>query len=62
MNEASAISSATFNFSVAALSFVDNLFGDLEELDFEPDFELLLDNLPDFSCFSTSFSQLCTLN
>ena len=41
MNEASAISSATFSISATALSFVDDLFDDLEELDFELDFELI---------------------
>ena len=35
--------SATFSFSTTALSFVDDLFDDLEELDFE--LELLLDDL-----------------
>ena len=40
MNEASAISLATFSISATALSFVDDLFDDLEELDFELDFEL----------------------
>ena len=57
MNEASAISSATFSISATALSFVDDLFDDLEELDFE----LFLDDLPDLSCFSTFHSQLYTL-
>ena len=61
MNEASAISSATFSISATALSFVDDLFDDLEELDFELDFELFLDDLPDLSCFSTFHSQLYTL-
>ena len=51
MNEASATSSSFFSFSAAALSFVDDLFDDLEELDVELDFELLLDDLPDLSCF-----------
>ena len=37
--------SATFSFSTTALSFVGDLFDDLEELDFELDFELLLDDL-----------------
>ena len=60
MIEASAISSATFSFSATAFSFVDDLFDDLEELDFEHDFELPLDDLPDLSYFSTSLSQLCT--
>ena len=55
MNEGSAISSATFSFSATAFSFFD----DLEELDFELEFELPLDDLPDLSYFSTSLSQLC---
>ena len=46
MNETSAISSATFSFSVTAVSFKDDLFYDLEEADFKFEFELLLDNLP----------------
>ena len=48
------ISSATFSFSATALSFVVDLFDDPEELDFKLDFELLLDDFLDLSCFSTS--------
>ena len=46
MNETSAISSATFSFSATDVSFKDDLFYDLEEVDFKFEFELLLDNLP----------------
>ena len=59
MNEASAISSATFSFSATAISFVDDLFDHLKELDVKLDFELLLNDLPDLSFFSTSLSQFC---
>ena len=61
MNEASAISSATFSFSATAISLVDDLFDDLEELDFKFDFELLLDDLLNLSCFSASLSQFMYL-
>ena len=60
MNEPCAISSATFSFSAPTFPFLYDLFHDLEEMDFELEFELLLDNLPDLSCFSTSLSQLYT--
>ena len=59
---ASACSSATFSFSATALSFANDLFGNLEELAFEFNFQLLLDDLLDLSCFSTSLNQLCTLS
>ena len=61
MNEAFAIKSATCSFSATALSFVNDVFDDLEKKDFELYFELLLNDLPDLSCFSTSLSQLCAL-
>lgn len=61
MSKASVISSANFNFSATAKSFVDDLFDELEQLDFEFDFELFIDDLRYLSCFSTSLSQVCTL-